>query len=598
MKPVLEADDGLPPGEEPRHLHGVLHRLRAAVDEEGALVVGAGRDPVEALRQVDVGLVGRDRKAHVREPVELGAHRLDDARVPVAGVDDPDAAAEIDEPVAVRVGEDGAFGVDHGDRRDRRDAARHGLGAAGQERPALGAGDFGLQADDARHGSLERAGKWRAERRLRSNGGVFRSATPPSFSAVRFGCRIVPEGFSLQPSLYILKECRPMTWRRSRLSGPLALALAALAAACGGGEKPAAGPAAKAQKISITPTKDARADASTYLKQLCPKPIGGELNFMVWEGLHRHAVHQTVRGRLRRQGERDLHGVERRPRGQAPRRRRGDDRPDLALERRGHRDHRRRSRVAARRVAHPQLRRPQRGLPQPQGGPEGHHRVRAALGVRAESADLRQQQGDQGAGLVGRALGQEVPGQALAPGRHRHALHGGAVPRPRRSERSEQALQPERRGPGQGQGQDARAPAQRPEVLGHRGRHDPAVPGRRGRDGRRLAAHDQPAPAGQVPRGRDDPEGRHHRLGRPLGAHQGRQEPRRGLRLARVLGAAVHPEAAVRRDRVHRGQPEGQGLHDATTRPRASATSATTAARSTSGSGARAGRSTRRSGTR
>ncbi len=46
----------------------------------------------------------------------------------------------------------------------------------------------------------------------------------------------------------------------------------------------AAGPAAKAQKITITPTSDARADAKTYLAQLCPKPIGGELNFMVWEG--------------------------------------------------------------------------------------------------------------------------------------------------------------------------------------------------------------------------------------------------------------------------------------------------------------------------
>ena len=76
-----------------------------------------------------------------------------------------------------------------------------------------------------------------------------------------------------------------MTWRRSRLSGHLALALAALAATgCGGGEKRAAGPAAKAQKITITPTSDARADAKTYLAQLCPKPIGGELNFMVWEG--------------------------------------------------------------------------------------------------------------------------------------------------------------------------------------------------------------------------------------------------------------------------------------------------------------------------
>jgi spermidine/putrescine-binding protein len=76
-----------------------------------------------------------------------------------------------------------------------------------------------------------------------------------------------------------------MTWRRSRLPGTLALTLAALAAtACGGGDKPAAAPAAKATKVSITPTGDARADAKTYLAQLCPKPIGGELNFMVWEG--------------------------------------------------------------------------------------------------------------------------------------------------------------------------------------------------------------------------------------------------------------------------------------------------------------------------
>jgi putative spermidine/putrescine transport system substrate-binding protein/spermidine/putrescine transport system substrate-binding protein len=37
-------------------------------------------------------------------------------------------------------------------------------------------------------------------------------------------------------------------------------------------------------KITITPTSDALADAKTYLAQLCPQPIGGELNFMVWEG--------------------------------------------------------------------------------------------------------------------------------------------------------------------------------------------------------------------------------------------------------------------------------------------------------------------------
>ena len=37
-------------------------------------------------------------------------------------------------------------------------------------------------------------------------------------------------------------------------------------------------------KIVIPPTSDARADAQTFLAKLCPTPIGGELNFMVWEG--------------------------------------------------------------------------------------------------------------------------------------------------------------------------------------------------------------------------------------------------------------------------------------------------------------------------
>src|SRR4051812_10976348 len=59
--------------------------------------------------------------------------------------------------------------------------------------------------------------------------------------------------------------------------------LALLAPACSSGDK-AREAAVETQKISITPTKDAGADAKAYLAQLCPKPIGGELNFMVWEG--------------------------------------------------------------------------------------------------------------------------------------------------------------------------------------------------------------------------------------------------------------------------------------------------------------------------
>lgn len=73
-----------------------------------------------------------------------------------------------------------------------------------------------------------------------------------------------------------------MTWRSLRLSGWAVPVL--VLAACGGGDRPAAKSARETKRISITPTGDAKADATVYLAQLCAKPIGGELNFMVWEG--------------------------------------------------------------------------------------------------------------------------------------------------------------------------------------------------------------------------------------------------------------------------------------------------------------------------
>lgn len=68
--------------------------------------------------------------------------------------------------------------------------------------------------------------------------------------------------------------------------GPLLRIIAAvLVASCGGGGgSQSNAPHGLASKIAMTATGDARADAATYLKKLCPKPIGGELNFMVWEG--------------------------------------------------------------------------------------------------------------------------------------------------------------------------------------------------------------------------------------------------------------------------------------------------------------------------
>lgn len=71
---------------------------------------------------------------------------------------------------------------------------------------------------------------------------------------------------------------------RSTVRAALLLSLGAMTLSACGGEKAAPAASTTATKISIQATSDARADAATYLAKLCPKPIGGELNFMVWEG--------------------------------------------------------------------------------------------------------------------------------------------------------------------------------------------------------------------------------------------------------------------------------------------------------------------------
>jgi putative spermidine/putrescine transport system substrate-binding protein/spermidine/putrescine transport system substrate-binding protein len=71
---------------------------------------------------------------------------------------------------------------------------------------------------------------------------------------------------------------------RSSVRAAALLSLGALALTACGGDKAAPATGTTATKITIQATSDARADARTYLARLCPKPIGGELNFMVWEG--------------------------------------------------------------------------------------------------------------------------------------------------------------------------------------------------------------------------------------------------------------------------------------------------------------------------
>jgi hypothetical protein len=151
VETVLETHDRLPPGKESSHLDGILHRFGAAVDKESSLLVVAGSESVEPLGKRHVGLVRRDWEADVGEAVELLPNGAHNTGMTVPGVDNPDPPGEIDEPVAVSVGDDGALGVGHGDGSDRRNSAGDGLGPPRLQSAALRAGNLGHQMDHAGH---------------------------------------------------------------------------------------------------------------------------------------------------------------------------------------------------------------------------------------------------------------------------------------------------------------------------------------------------------------------------------------------------------------------------------------------------------------
>ena len=151
MKGVLERDHGLALGKGACGLDRILHRLGAAVHEESALLVAPRRESVHPLGQRDIGLVGRHRETDVGEVVELLPHRGDHLGVAMTGVHHADATAEVDEPVAVGVGEHAVLSVHHRDRSGGWNAPGYGLRAAGGERLAIGAGNRGLELDGARH---------------------------------------------------------------------------------------------------------------------------------------------------------------------------------------------------------------------------------------------------------------------------------------------------------------------------------------------------------------------------------------------------------------------------------------------------------------
>jgi hypothetical protein len=138
VEAALERDHGRSLRVRARELHRVLDRLGAGVEERRLRRAGDRRALDQALRQLDVRLVRDDREVGVGEALELLARRGDDLRVRVTDVQAADAAGEVDERVAVDVGQQCAARLGRDDRE--RDLERPGDGRALRARISCDAG--------------------------------------------------------------------------------------------------------------------------------------------------------------------------------------------------------------------------------------------------------------------------------------------------------------------------------------------------------------------------------------------------------------------------------------------------------------------------
>jgi hypothetical protein len=150
VEAALEGDHCGPLGVRARELDRVLDRLGARVEERRP---GRPRDRskrAEALRQRDVDLVRDDGEVGVAEVRKLLLGGLDDPRVRVADVEAADAAGEVDERVAVDVGQGRPAALrGHDGQVDRQRLGDHLL-LAREDLPGPGPRDFRAQLDRLR----------------------------------------------------------------------------------------------------------------------------------------------------------------------------------------------------------------------------------------------------------------------------------------------------------------------------------------------------------------------------------------------------------------------------------------------------------------
>ncbi len=126
VKAPLEGDGAAAAGVGAGDLDGVLYRLGAGGEKQGAFRGGAGHQGIQLLRQLDIAGVGGDLEAGVAELLQLRAHRCHHFRVVVAGVEHGDAGGKIDVAVALHIPQLGVLRPLDKHRQQGADAVDYG----------------------------------------------------------------------------------------------------------------------------------------------------------------------------------------------------------------------------------------------------------------------------------------------------------------------------------------------------------------------------------------------------------------------------------------------------------------------------------------
>ena len=145
MVGVGEGDHALPAGEGPGEFDSVLDRLGTGVGEERLGWPRAGHPGVEPFGHADIALVGDHVDACMDEPIERPADGRDDGGLAMAQIGDTDPGGEVEQLVAINVGDHRALGLGRHDRRDVEGTVR--------DLPLAGCEDFAALRPG--HGSLE-----------------------------------------------------------------------------------------------------------------------------------------------------------------------------------------------------------------------------------------------------------------------------------------------------------------------------------------------------------------------------------------------------------------------------------------------------------